>query len=946
MRKIQFFAFSAAAALTLSMTTSCQKELEQAPASSSETFTVCFTLSEPDTKTAMGETVGGKITNVWSDDDGDRMTFYQNGTASTKVEISSSDNFKHASFTATFPSATAGSYKYKALLAAKKVGDLPVVPAEQHPTDKSFDPNANVLVGLETEGFTEQQSSVNLVYKHAAAISRVCFTGIPNDLTIYGVQINAANAIAGAAKSVDYTDGIVDFSDASEKTISLIYDVAPSSSDGKFDAYFVAIPGTDVQINDIKLFTDKGTFVKNNSKSSKTDFNANKLKSVNVNSPSLVSSEKCYVKVTSAPTDWSGTYLIVDESARKAFDEKASSYASNVTISDGKIAWSETVAKYEVTVSPSSVSGMYELKTVNGKYMYSFNNGSTTLNDNNTQNGNTYYNSLSISGGNVTMYSTRTGTSSPSVNYFGYASNTFGYKKDATTRTVQLYKLQEGATPPLNQTLSFDQLNPSIDIAKQTTFLQEVEGAKTSVTYSISAIPSDAATIDATTGQVTATEECTATITATAAASNMYQGASKSYTLTVMNSSKKYYRKVSIDNLSELTSGTYLLQYSSTNNKYVFDASNSQNNYRTTVTISDEKIESSTSVANAQVTFEAVLGSNNKFYVHTSAEYLGISSSNSIKFSDTKTEFTLTLSDGQISLKTGNYNLYYGSSKFSYNYSSAAKFDLYLLDGSKKASRNLAFAESSVSKNLGADAFINTLDGYADGVTFTSTNTNVATVNSTTGQVTVSSSNAGTTTITASAPETETYRAGSATFTLTVIDPTAITSYKKVSSVTSGKTYLVVDKNNGSALMYCSNNSTNNKMGVTPKDGIITATSPDTYVYCEFVITADGGNYTFYSGKNNKYLGWFSGNNAYLGFFESDSTDNPITFTLPKGNNATTEGYLYFKSTKSGSKSGGSYNEWLYYNSSSTCFKIGGSGNPDSDDKTKTDQGVILYEKQ
>ena len=171
--------------------------------------------------------------------------------------------------------------------------------------------------------------------------------------------------------------------------------------------------------------------------------------------------EKAYIKVTSAPSDWSGTYIIVDESAGMAFNENASSYASAVTISNQSVLWNETVAKYEVTISKSSVSGMYELKTVKGKYMYSYNDGGTTLNDSNKDSrSRTYYNSLSISGDNVTMYSTRGGDGS--VNYFGYVNSTsdnpnqknFGYKKDATTRTVQLYKLNGESTPSTPDTPS------------------------------------------------------------------------------------------------------------------------------------------------------------------------------------------------------------------------------------------------------------------------------------------------------------------------------------------------------------------------------------------------------------------------------------------------------------------------------------------------------------
>lgn len=914
MRKFGSFAFSAAAALALSMTTSCQKELEQAPVPSSETSTVCFTLSEPDTKTAMG-TIGDKVTNVWSSDDNTRMTFYQNGTASESVTITSDDDYKHASFTATFAEATADSYTYKALLAKNTVNGLPVVPAVQHPTASSFDPDANVLVGLETE-FASKPEKVDLVYKHAAAISRISFTGIPTGLTIYGVQINASSAIAGAAKSVDYSDGIVDYSDASENTISLIYDSAPSYSEGKFDAYFVTIPGSSVKITDIKLVTDKGTFVKTNSGSSTTTFDVSKFKTVKVAVPST----RTFYKATGVEAGQN--YVIVSNESYGLKRNNSTLEYQRFSVVNDMVTCSEDPSAYLWTASAEKDFTLHN----GGYYICS----DASLSQSNTPAKFNYSKTELSSGTNNFYYSTYN-------TKWRFGSSSYG--------TIIF-------TSKLPQALAYSLSEASYDIAKKA-FVGSapvLTGASGSVTYTSSA-PS-VATVDAA-GNVTVIstkDGDKATITATVEGNALYQSSSASYTLTVMDSSKKYYRKVSIKKLSDLTSGQYLLY--SASNKYLFDATQSTK-YRTSQDApTNDKIAQSTDLDKLLVTFEEA--SSGKYYVKTSTSkgYLGRSSS-SIEFNTSPSkEFTIILSsEGQISLSTtGSGSTYYlrYDSGFSYSTksSSVVQFDLYLLDGSKKTSRNLEFAAPSVSKNLGADAFINTLNGYADGVTFTSTNTNVATVDSKTGQVTVSSSNAGTTTITASAPETETYRAGSATFTLTVIDPTSITSYKKVSSVTSGKTYLVVDKNNGFALMYSENNSKDNKMEVAPEDGIITAASANTYVNCEFVITADGGNYTFYSEKNKKYLGWYNGSSTYMGFFDSGSTGNPITFTLPKGNEATQEGYLFFKSTKSGSKSGGSYNEWLYYNSSSTCFKIGGSGNPDSDDKTKTDQGVILYEKQ
>lgn len=84
-----------------------------------------------------------------------------------------------------------------------------------------------------------------------------------------------------------------------------------------------------------------------------------------------------------------------------------------------------------------------------------------------------------------------------------------------------------------------------------------------------------------------------------------------------------------------------------------------------------------------------------------------------------------------------------------------------------KAAPTLSFASASVSKKTTDSAFTNTLTKETDGtVTFKSSNTAVATVNSSTGQVTIKG--AGSTTITATAAAGTNYAAGTASYTLTV----------------------------------------------------------------------------------------------------------------------------------------------------------------------------------
>ena len=88
-----------------------------------------------------------------------------------------------------------------------------------------------------------------------------------------------------------------------------------------------------------------------------------------------------------------------------------------------------------------------------------------------------------------------------------------------------------------------------------------------------------------------------------------------------------------------------------------------------------------------------------------------------------------------------------------------------------KATPTLQFASASLSKKTGDAAFTNTLTKTTDGaVTFKSSNTSVATVNSTSGMVAVKG--AGTTTITATAAEGTNYKAGSASYSLNVVGET------------------------------------------------------------------------------------------------------------------------------------------------------------------------------
>lgn len=93
----------------------------------------------------------------------------------------------------------------------------------------------------------------------------------------------------------------------------------------------------------------------------------------------------------------------------------------------------------------------------------------------------------------------------------------------------------------------------------------------------------------------------------------------------------------------------------------------------------------------------------------------------------------------------------------------------YTLTVTAKTPRALAFSAETAEATLGEEFTAPTLSGEAAGVVYSSSDTEVATVDPATGAVTLVA--AGETTITATAAEDETFLAGTASYTLTVAEP-------------------------------------------------------------------------------------------------------------------------------------------------------------------------------
>ena len=110
-----------------------------------------------------------------------------------------------------------------------------------------------------------------------------------------------------------------------------------------------------------------------------------------------------YVKVTEAPADWSGEYLIVYEKANYIFDGSLSKLDAvknykEVTITNGTIAAAEG-DPYKFTIA--AVNGGYSIQAANGKYIYR-DGTSNGLNEGTTA----YAHTISVESGNAKIKST------------------------------------------------------------------------------------------------------------------------------------------------------------------------------------------------------------------------------------------------------------------------------------------------------------------------------------------------------------------------------------------------------------------------------------------------------------------------------------------------------------------------------------------------------------
>lgn len=177
-----------------------------------------------------------------------------------------------------------------------------------------------------------------------------------------------------------------------------------------------------------------------------------------------------YTKVTKAPADWSGTYLIVSEGDKLIMDGSLDKLdvegnKVDVTITDSKI--TGDYAKYAFTVEP--MTGGYAIKSASGKYI-SGKSGSNKLNSGSTQSLNT----IELTSGKVIV------TSDGTTLQYNNAAKTgtrFRYYKSQNQQPISLYKIETAAKQQVETPTANVADGAEIEVGTEIKFECKTEGA-------------------------------------------------------------------------------------------------------------------------------------------------------------------------------------------------------------------------------------------------------------------------------------------------------------------------------------------------------------------------------------------------------------------------------------------------------------------------------------
>lgn len=344
-------------------------------------------------------------------------------------------------------------------------------------------------------------------------------------------------------------------------------------------------------------------------------------------------------------------------------------------------------------------------------------------------------------------------------------------------------KTFEIAVTKITPTVTFESASATILVGG--TFTNTLtDNTNDALTYQYSSEDNTIAEVSST-GVVTGKKVGTATITAEWDATNRYAAGSASYQITVATAGSDAFELVT--DASDLAAGDEIIIVNAENSHAISTTQNTNNRKATSVTVSaDETITPSSEVE--VITLEGQSDAWN-FGVTGGYLYAASSTSNNLKTESLVDEngnanAAITISDGIATVvfqgtntrNTLRYNPNNNNPMFSCyaeNTTTGTAVRIYKKPStSQKADAGLEFSEETVNVNVGETTTVTFTKETTATVNVVNSDESVATYNIETGLVTALK--VGTTTITATSQANDDYKAGNATFTITVVDPNAL----------------------------------------------------------------------------------------------------------------------------------------------------------------------------
>lgn len=396
MKSLMLFA---AAAMAL---TSCENEPMNEGIESNDTFTLSFTADAPESRTSVDidnykDEDGNKIAKYfWSvDNDGkltDRVVFLQTQDANTDVNTKYNDKEKSSiskgvatfvtDFTAVDDATTYTTYNYAAIYPAQSISGTALtsigvkLPASQTLTEGNYAPDADLMMSKLIENVEAKDGhGGNLEFTRLAAIGKMNLklSGMETGEKIEKVVITFEEEVMNGDVTLNFTDCTATYAEKGSNTVTLSGSIAANAD--RTAIFFTCFPGKYSGAYSVEVTTDKATY-SNTGKSIDEDkaleFKAGDVLGFNLTAGNrTVSNIETYTKVTKTNlADYSGTYLLVYEAGKVAFDGSlatldAANNNKGVEITNNTI----TGAYSDYTFTIAKVEGGYSIKSASGKYI-------------------------------------------------------------------------------------------------------------------------------------------------------------------------------------------------------------------------------------------------------------------------------------------------------------------------------------------------------------------------------------------------------------------------------------------------------------------------------------------------------------------------------------------------------------------------------------------------